>query len=470
MDRVGEYEVQQELGRGATARIFRARHAGTGDTVSLKVFHPHLLDGPRFLKRVERELDATSRLDHELIVRVHGLIENPRALVMDYVDGESLETFQARLPYVLPEVSVLILIEILKALEYAHSKGLIHRDLKPENILIAKDGRVLVTDFGLARATDSTLITRTNEVLGSVDYMSPEQTHGDPLSAASDLFSAGSILYFLFTGTRPFRRSAMTATLQAIQNEEPESARARNPKLSAELTIILKRAMAKDLSIRFSTARDFRIALESYLASIGLDADWVTFKLWLEEPSTTTVEALNTAAETLAVTGERALKERRWNSFLEAIAHLSLKAPETPALERLLTQYRRRKGQVRRRWAALAFTLLMAGAVPFARDLRKGESLPVSAPAPISSPVVMAPSVASSPVVLGPPAEKFGTVIFKVERSMKVFWDGRVVDPSQPLKQPTGDHWLLIESPGYSTLRAKVRVKKGHPTIVNARR
>ncbi len=98
---------------------------------------------------------------------------------MDYIEGENLEVFQSRLPYILPEVSALIVVEILKGLEYAHEKGLIHRDLKPENVLIRKDGRVFVTDFGLAKLANTTTLTQANVILGSLDYMSPEQSLGD---------------------------------------------------------------------------------------------------------------------------------------------------------------------------------------------------------------------------------------------------------------------------------------------------
>src|SRR5262249_49967225 len=154
----------RELGRGATAKVFLARDAASGDEVSLKIFHPDVFRNARSAMRIGREMALARELQHPRIVRVRGIVDDtdPPALVMDYVAGENLETAQRRFPYVLPEVAALVAADILDALTYAHERGVIHRDLKPENILFGDDGRVVVTDFGLAKLRDVATATRSN--------------------------------------------------------------------------------------------------------------------------------------------------------------------------------------------------------------------------------------------------------------------------------------------------------------------
>lgn len=167
------YQLVRELGRGATARVFEAIKHSDAQTVALKIFHPVFAADKDFSRRISSEIRATTRLQHHNIA---GIIEvvaqaDPPAVALEFVRGSSLFDFQARLPYVLPELSVLIVIDILKALEHAHEQGIIHRDLKPSNIIVSEQGRVVVTDFGLAKMADATSNTLSGAILGSPDYM-----------------------------------------------------------------------------------------------------------------------------------------------------------------------------------------------------------------------------------------------------------------------------------------------------------
>ena len=454
------YELEKELGRGATAKIFLARHRSTGECVSLKIFHPRIFNDPYTLQRVRREMELTTRLDHSRIVRVREILDqsDPPALVMDYVDGENLERFQARLPYVLPEISALVVIEILEALEYAHAGGLIHRDLKPENILVGKDGRIFLTDFGLAKVMGSTMITQTNGLLGSLDYMSPEQARGDSLGPVSDLFSVASILYFLTTGTRPFSRASAMATLVAIREEEPEPPQNRNPKLSRELSVIIQRGLAKDPLARFASAREFREVLCRYLESLGLSRAVFDFAAWSQNVSVITLEALKISAHRLTMRCEQALHERDWNGFLELLAHLSLKAPESPALPRLIKEHRKAMQQRKGRYAVI-LAITAAVVLVIALGLRWKRHMPSAAPAaqPVAqnvpphaetlTPVALPADTAASRVKASRPAT--GVVHFRVSPDIAVFWDGRRVGTAEPLRNQTpGKHLVLFEQAG----------------------
>lgn len=511
MERFEHFELQRELGRGATAKIYLARNLKTNDQVSIKIFHPKIFHDAHFAQRIQREIKLSASLKHDNIVQVREVITHtdPPALVMDYIEGENLEVFQSRLPYILPEVSALIVVEILKGLEYAHAQGLIHRDLKPENVLIRKDGRVYVTDFGLAKLADTTLITQANVILGSLDYMSPEQSLGDSVAPTSDLFSVAVMLYFLTTGTRPFSRETTLSTLQAIRQEPAEHPAKRNPKLSPELCRIIMKGMSKKCEDRYSTAKEFRECLEKYLSKLGLTSEEFGVTHWIKEPTGMTMEGLRVTVENLTKSCEGALKDKRKDVFLETLAHLTLKAPQSPAIARLTTSYRQSiDGKRRPLYYALAVVLvLLLGPCSYYLYTQKMQVLPpptttttdtVTPPVPTptevdpltrprnnnakvvtpteeetSPPSEVKPPRRTQPPVTAKnpltPKKPTGTVRFNVGQGVQVFWDGREVNPNQPLpNQTVGRHTIMLLSPGFDPIRGEVLVKEGEPTMVNA--
>jgi serine/threonine protein kinase len=521
---VGQYELHEELGRGATARVYLGRHRTTGEQVCLKIFHESFASGGRAMERIRRETALAGSLVHPNIVRVVEILpEDPPVLVMQFVQGQNLERLQPRLPYVLPEVSALIAIDIAKGLEFAHERGIIHRDLKPENILISNDGHVYVSDFGLAKVKDGITVTETEALIGSLDYLSPEQANGDRVTALSDLFSLGSILYFLTTGTRPFSKESIVATLGAIRTEDPDEPQSRNPKLSAELSRIITKTLHKDPNLRYANVGEFRKALESYLKGIGLSEEYFCLRSWFAEPTSTTMEALHRSAEHLTQRCESALKKGDKTAFIRDLSHLSAKAPASAALKRLTESHAaaHSKGQMRRRIFAgiiCLFLFLGAGVAFYPRLNKKPEiSKPVvQENTPLPPPVTKPPpslkkkslvqlgtkrietikpqrqkapelkpepqpetqKVTQTAVTVAPKANEIdlsepdhtpgtGTVYFKVPIDAEVYWDRKRVDVDQPLKnQPVGNHLLIINRPGYDLVRTEIMVKEGEPTRV----
>ncbi len=392
----------------------------------------------------------TTTLHHPNIARVTDLIEHtdPPALVMEYVNGENLESFQTRLPYILPEAAILIVIEILKALEYAHAQKLIHRDLKPENVLISHEGLVKVVDFGLAKLENASMITQTNMIVGTIDYMSPEQVRGDTVTERSDLFSVAAILYFLTTGTRPFSRASSLSTLKAIQDENAEGAHKRNPKISSAFIRIIQKGLQKDPKSRYQSATEFRNALETYLASLGLTEDHFSLKTWILAPTPSTLEALRNSVERLTQNCEIFLKHNKLDAFLEDISHLSLKAPESPAIFRLRSQYKSKQRRIKA--IRVAILVLLIGIPVFLGMRYKNYSKAVLTPAPVPQPM--------------------GTVHFNVAKDIKVFWNDKLIDPSQPLNnQAFGEYSLRLERVGFAPIKTVVKVTDLKPVEINVK-
>ena len=268
MQKIGRYEIIEELGHGAMGVVYRARDSEIGRVVALKVIqtaNASPQDIERYKQRFKREAQAAGRLSHPGIVTIHDIAEDVNGrpyLVMEFVEGRPLNLLlgpTARLPldYLLD-----IGIQVAQALDFAHKNGVIHRDIKPPNILVTPDGHAKIADFGIARM-EGTELTQEGTSLGTPSYMSPEQFRGGKIDGRSDIFSLGAVLYWMFTGTKPFPGETVTITSFQIAFENPVLPSAAKTDLPKDLDDILTRCLAKNPEHRYATCDDLAADLDA---------------------------------------------------------------------------------------------------------------------------------------------------------------------------------------------------------------
>ena len=220
----GKYAVQEEIARGGMGVVYKAIHTALGRQVAIKVLHPQFSSDPAFLKRFEREARAMARLDHENVVRVFDVAQDGDShyIVMEYFPGHDLKHLildRENIPW---QEMLKISIQVASALSYAHSQGIIHRDIKPGNIMVGKSGRAKIADFGIAAATDEVSVTATGQIIGTPEYMSPEQAMGEGVDARTDLYSLGMVMYELLNGVTTFQGISRMAIIGKLIYDKEE--------------------------------------------------------------------------------------------------------------------------------------------------------------------------------------------------------------------------------------------------------
>jgi hypothetical protein len=268
--RLGAYDVMEVVGRGGMGVVLKAFDARLNRFVALKVLSPRLAASASAHQRFVREGRAAAAVCHENVVPVHAVDEAAGLpfLVMHYVRGKSLqERLDRCVPLRLAEI-LRIGAQVASGLAAAHAQGLVHRDVKPANILLDGEERAKLTDFGLARAADDPRLSHSGMLVGTPQYMAPEQARGEVVDHRADLFSLGSVLYSLCTGRAPFRASTTLAVLRRVVEDEPEPIDARNAETPRWLAQIIGRLMAKDPAARHSSAVEVAELLERRLAAL----------------------------------------------------------------------------------------------------------------------------------------------------------------------------------------------------------
>ncbi len=260
----GRYRVEQVLGDGGMARVFKALDERLGRPVAIKILHAHYNSQPEFVARFEKEAQLAASLSHPNIIGIYDIghdADGTRYIVMEYVNGENLKSLIRReAPLPLP-LATAICRQLCLALDYAHSHGVIHRDIKPENIFLTPTRQVKVGDFGIARALNSTDMTSTGTVLGSVSYFSPEQAQGQLATARSDLYSTGIVLYEMLTRYLPFTADNALAVAMKHITDAPAPPSSLNPRLGPAIDAVVLKAMAKDPARRYGSGADLAGAL-----------------------------------------------------------------------------------------------------------------------------------------------------------------------------------------------------------------
>jgi serine/threonine protein kinase len=272
---LGTYELVDVLGQGGMSVVFKAKHKMTEQEVALKILPPELAAHSQVKSRFLEEAKALAALDHPNIVHLYnfGQENSSFVLAMQYVQGQTWERLileNKRLDW---KISCRIAIDVLKALEYAHGRGVVHRDMKPSNVLVrADDSSATVMDFGIAKMTTSTRLTATGQTMGTVRYMSPEQVRGQDVDLRTDIYSLGATLYESVVGDTPFEGETHFEIMTKHLSEPPKRPSAHGVDMPAQIEDALMRALSKRAEDRFPDAREMRKIIESALkeADIGL--------------------------------------------------------------------------------------------------------------------------------------------------------------------------------------------------------
>ena len=261
----GRYRISSRIGSGGMADVYEAQDSELGRRVAVKLLHRHFAQDADFVERFRREASAAAGLQHPNVVGVYdrGEWDGTSYIVMEHLAGRSLKQLvQARGALPAPE-AVDLTLQVLRAARFAHSRGIIHRDIKPHNVIVGDEGRAKVTDFGIARAGASD-ITETGSIMGTAHYLSPEQAQGHAVSAQSDLYAVGVLLYELLTGQVPFEGESSVSIAVKHIHEAPVAPSARNAAVPRGLDAIVLRAMEKDPARRYQSADEFIAALEAF--------------------------------------------------------------------------------------------------------------------------------------------------------------------------------------------------------------
>src|SRR6266508_2618494 len=260
------YELQQKIGEGGMARVYRGRDLRLNRQVAVKVLHSHYAGDTGFLQRFHHEAQAAANLRHPNIVDVYdvGQDGDVHYIVMEYVLGSDLKALIMRNGPLPIDQALAIAEAVASGLDAAHRLGMIHRDIKPQNIIVGERAQVKITDFGIAKSKLSTALTETGVTFGTADYISPEQARGQTATPRSDIYSLGVTLYEMLTGRLPFSGDSSIAVAMQHVGADPPPPRMYNPRIPPQIEALVLRALSKDPDARPTTAREFARLLGSY--------------------------------------------------------------------------------------------------------------------------------------------------------------------------------------------------------------
>jgi len=421
IERIGNCRILSEIASGGMAVVYKAVQESLNRTVAVKALKTAVAVDTQFAIRFEREALSLAQLQHENIIHVYDFYQERGALfiVMEYVEGVDLYDVLERCGRLPLDVAAIIAMQVARALDYAHYRGVIHRDIKPANIMISRSGGVKLMDFGIARDQSFSDLTQTGTGLGTPSYMSPEQILGDKVDFRSDVFSLGIVLYQMTTGRKPFIEDEHKSVMHKIRLEQAPSPRKLNPEIPREMDRIMMRCMQKAPRDRWRSTQDLVLALERFLArrvEMNYHARLVQF-----------------LKNTGVVTAEEAA---------EYLKEVSPQAPDK-ATRQLVRRVAAVNGSIA---AAVALTALLL-------EL-----------APVGVPPVEARRAAAAPTMVAPPPRPRGTVQLVAHPWAEIWVDGKLVDvtpTAAAVDVEAGPHTITLRNPYFAELKKEVTVEPG---------
>ena len=309
------YEILERIGTGGMAIVYKAKCHRLNRLVAVKILKSDLAQDEDFRRRFNAESQAVAQLSHPNIVSVYDVSKGGdiEYIVMELIDGITLKQYMEKRGQLNWRESLHFITQIMRGLSHAHSRGIVHRDIKPQNVMVLRDGSVKVADFGIA-CLENAAQTLTQEALGSVHYISPEQARGDRTDARSDIYSAGVVLYEMLTGRLPFEGdSAVSVAIQHLSSV-PLAPREVNPDIPEQLELICMKAMAPDLEKRYPSADAMIADLEAFRKNPGVNLDFELSDLRPEETDEPTQKLRSAVPPQLHRQGREPSYERgrRW--------------------------------------------------------------------------------------------------------------------------------------------------------------
>ncbi|MCA9673331.1 MAG: protein kinase [Myxococcales bacterium] len=358
-----KYTLVEEVGQGGMAVVYRGHDTSLDREVAVKILHPHLADQEESKRRFQREAQAVAKLRHDNILEIYdysGLESDESYIVTEFIHGHTLKAFLTRHPISHPEIAAMIIAEVTGALGHAHGVGIIHRDIKPENIMIRADGRVKLTDFGIAQIVDMQQLTVTGQLLGSPAYMAPELVEGGAIDFRADIFSVGTLLYQLATAELPFKGKNPHEVLKRIADGNFVAPEAVNPLVGDKLGKIIRRALARNPAERYRSVEELHGALMDFLGDVDIEEPRAELRRYFADPAEYSRELQERVVRALTQRGKSALEQGRSAAALAYFDRVLCADPRNAEVLALLDQIarRRRMGRV---MVVLAMVLLLGG-------------------------------------------------------------------------------------------------------------
>jgi eukaryotic-like serine/threonine-protein kinase len=344
---LGRYRLDEQVGQGGMAVVWRGWDTQLRRTVAVKVLHAHLNAREEIRRRFDREAHAVARLHHPFILDVYdfsGPQADPSYLVTEFIRGQTLRAFAEAHPFDPPELAAACLLPIAEALQHAHAAGVVHRDLKPENVMVRDDGVVKLTDFGIAALLDpDEKFTVTGSILGSPAHLAPETIEGKPVDPRADLFSFGTILYWLSCGRLPYQAASPAALLRAILEGKRLDPRMVRPALSDAQARIIAHCLENDPAKRYQSAGEVKRDLEELLREAGLTEPMRDLAEFVKAPQLHGPVVKERVVARALAAGEEQLRKRRTSLALAAFGRVLSLDPQNAQARGQVERIRRRE-------------------------------------------------------------------------------------------------------------------------------